>query len=126
MTNRMTLVILPTLLAWPLADAAAQDPDKHRCTFGSLERRIEIYREPGLLVPCEVHYYKDTEAPGEQQVLWRAQNEEGFCEARVDEFLTQLSDWGWDCSAGAELAEPEEPAAAEPPIVGESAEESID
>ena len=78
--------------------AAAQDADRYQCTYGDLTRRIEIVRETGVLVPCEVHYYKDTEAPGEQQVLWRAQREEGYCEARADEFVEQLSDWGWSCS----------------------------
>ena len=52
--------------------AIAQDAGKYQCTLGDLVRRVEILTEPGLTVPCEVHYYKDTEAPGESQVLWSA------------------------------------------------------
>jgi len=105
----MQIRIIPAAAGFLLAAlpvlAAAQDDEKYRCTFGDLERRIEIFRETGVSVPCEVHYYKDTEAPGQQQVLWRAQSEEGYCEARVEEFLRQLSDWGWSCDAGAPAAD---------------------
>ena len=99
-TRRLHLAISSLLIAIPSL-AAAQDTDKYRCTYGELTRRIEIVRETGVTVPCEVHYYKDTEAPGEQQVLWQAQREEGYCEARTIEFVQQLSDWGWACDEGA-------------------------
>jgi hypothetical protein len=46
-----------------------------------------------------VHYYKDTEMPGERQVLWRAQSEEGYCEARAAEFVERLRGMGWTCWA---------------------------
>ena len=74
--------------------------------------------ETGVTVPCEVHYYKDTEAPGERQVLWRALNQEGYCEEKTRDFITQLGTWGWSCDQGTaaapEVAEPEaEPAEAE-------------
>ncbi len=126
MSIRTILVVFPFLLTWPAGHADAQDADKHRCTFGELERRIEIYREPGVSVPCEVHYYKDSEAPGDQQVLWRAQSEEGYCEARVDEFLTKLADWGWDCSASAAASAIEDATPEEAPVDEAPADESID
>jgi hypothetical protein len=69
-------------------------------------RRVEVLSEPGVSVPCEVHYYKDTEMPGEDQVLWSAQNEEGYCEARAAEFVERLEGMGWTCwDAGADSAE---------------------
>jgi len=83
------------------ASAYAQDGQVYRCSLGELQRRVEIFRETGVAVPCEVHYYKDTEAPGERQVLWSASSEEGFCESRAAEFVEQLRGWGWDCSAAA-------------------------
>jgi hypothetical protein len=58
-----------------------------------------------------VHYYKDTEAPGERQVLWRALKEEGYCEEKTQEFIRQLASWGWSCgqaAAAEEAAAPEE------------------
>ena len=79
--------------------AIAQDASKYQCSHGDLQRRVEIVYETGVTVPCEVHYFKDTEAPGERQVLWRALNEEGYCEAKTREFVTRLGSWGWTCSA---------------------------
>ena len=49
--------------------------DKYQCSYGELQRRVEIYTEPGQSVPCEVHYFKDTEAPGGSEVLWSATND---------------------------------------------------
>lgn len=89
----------------------AQEANNYRCVLGDLTRRIEIVSETGVTVPCEVHYYKDTEAPGEQQVLWRAINESGYCEARAKELADKLRGMGWNCLAAAEPgpdAEPEE------------------
>jgi hypothetical protein len=81
----------------------AQDQQNYQCSIDELTRRVEIFHETGVTVPCEVHYYKDTEAPGEQQVLWRALNEEGYCEAKAAEFVARLEGMGWTCwKAGAE------------------------
>ena len=105
----------------------AQDQNNYRCTHGDLQRRVEIMYETGVTVPCEVHYFKDTEAPGESQVLWRALSQEGYCEEKTQDFITQLGAWGWSCNQNAtaaaaptmpaepvkpaEPAEPAEPAA---------------
>ncbi|NIL93315.1 MAG: hypothetical protein GTO71_02480 [Woeseiaceae bacterium] len=80
--------------------AATQDSGNYQCTHGDLVRRVEIFTDPGVSVPCEVHYFKDTEAPGESQVLWKAQAEEGYCEAQAAEFIAKLEGWGWSCGAG--------------------------
>lgn len=94
--------------------ALAQDAGKYRCTYGEMVRRIEILTEPGVTVPCEVHYYKDTEAPGETQVLWSAQSQAGYCEEKTDGLLTTLEGYGWDCGRGdAQDAEPMPEAPAE-------------
>ena len=69
------------------------------CTNDSLERLVELkYDNPGEAVPCSIVYSKPTEGVPEQ-VLWRAQNEEGYCEARFEEFVDKLSGWGWSCAA---------------------------
>ncbi len=83
--------------------ALAQDVS-YTCTFGDLQRRVEILTEPGVSVPCQVHYYKDTEAPGERQVLWSAGSQEGYCESKTKEFISKLEGWGWSCAEGAETA----------------------
>lgn len=70
------------------------------CTMGSLERAVELaYDVPGQAVPCEVRYAKPTEGFG-WEVLWRAERESGYCEARFDEFVDKLRGLGWSCGAG--------------------------
>ena len=82
----------------------AQGQTGFQCTMGELTRRVEIMHETGVSVPCEVHYYKDTEAPGEQQVLWRALHEAGYCEAKTTAFIASLTEMGWDCAANVKPA----------------------
>lgn len=103
--------LLPLLLTIIPGVALTQDITNYRCTQGDMTRRVEIVYEPGVAVPCEVHYYKDTEAPGQQQRLWRSLNEEGYCEAMTKEFIGKLTGWGWSCAAAdANAAAPEEQA----------------
>ena len=68
------------------------------CTMTSLERTVELrYENPGEAVPCEIGYSKPSEGMGEQ-VLWRAENEASYCEARFEEFVDKLRGFGWSCS----------------------------
>ena len=106
-------ILLVTLPAIALAQSG-----ETQCTYGDLVRRIVIMTEPGVSVPCEVHYFKDTEAPGEDEVLWRANRQAGYCEEKAAGLVAGLEQSGWDCrptdpAAPAEPAEP--PAAAEKP-----------
>ncbi len=79
--------------------AAAQAGQNYRCTNGDQVRRVEIAYLTAAAVPCEVHYFKDTEAPGSREVLWNAQSQAGYCEARADELVSNLRGWGWTCTA---------------------------
>ncbi len=85
----------------------AQDPDKYQCSLDEMTRRVEVLSEPGVAVPCEVHYFKDTEAPGEVLVLWRAANEVGYCESQAAGFVEELRGMGWTCWAGSRAADEE-------------------
>ena len=109
-----SLTVIPAIV---LAQAT-----ETRCTNGDLVRRVAIMSEPGVSVPCEVHYFKDTEAPGEDQVLWSASSQAGYCEERASEFVAKLEEWGWNCGAGEAPATP----AAEPPSPAEAPEEPAD
>lgn len=107
--NTKILLAVPSLL---LSGAVlAEEGGPFYCSHGDLERRVEIVYETGGAMPCEVQYHKDTEAPGEHQVLWTAQNELGYCEEQASEFVGKLEEWGWDCATmaatGDELTEPE-------------------
>lgn len=103
MNTRLFLAFLtalaPTLLL-------AEGSDTYKCTYGDLQRRVEILREPGAQVPCEVHYHKDSETPGEREVLWSATNEIGYCEKNTEQLIAKLEGWGWNCGQD----EPEEAA----------------
>lgn len=101
-------LVTALLLSLP-ALAAAQDAPSYECTNGELTRRVQVIYETGVSIPCEVHYFKDTELPGDSQVLWRALNEEGYCEAKASEFAARLESWGWNCSAGSPVDMPSEP-----------------
>ena len=117
---RHTILIGFLFLALP-GLALAQGAET-QCTYGDMVRRVVIMTEPGGSVPCEVHYFKDTEAPGEDQVLWSASQQAGYCEEQAAGLVAKLEGWGWDCAA-TDPATPAAPAApAEPAESAEPAE----
>ena len=109
------------ILAMALPCTALSQDNNFKCSYGELQRRVEILTEPGVSVPCEVHYYKDTEAPGEKQVLWRADSQDGYCESKTEEFIARLESMGWDCGRSA-AAMPEPETATEPASDDDDAE----
>ena len=119
MNGKILAIFLAVLFAIFLPSLSiAQAPHDYQCALDNLQRRVVIFYETGVTVPCEVHYFKDTEAPGETQVLWRALNEAGYCERMADNFVSKLRELGWSCeqgSASEPASETAEPAAAEEP-----------
>jgi hypothetical protein len=101
MRQRTVIALVATMLP---AIAAAQDPGKYQCSYGEMVRRVEVAHEPGVEVPCSVHYYKDTEMPGEQQVLWSADSDATYCVQKAKELVAKLEGWGWDCGRDSETA----------------------
>lgn len=101
MRERTVIALLATML--PVI-AAAQDSGKYQCSYGEMVRRVEVAHEPGVEVPCSVHYYKDTEMPDEQQVLWSADNDGAYCRHKALELVAKLEGWGWDCGRDSETA----------------------
>ena len=118
-----TLIGLISLLLPGLALAQGADTT---CTYGDMVRRVVIMTEPGVSVPCEVHYFKDTEAPGEDQVLWSATNQAGYCEEQAAGLVSKLEGWGWDCGAAAPAAPAEAAEAPEPAEAPEAPEAPAD
>ena len=113
----LALLILPLL-------ALGQGVTSYECTMDGNLRRVVILTEPGVTVPCQVQYHKDTEAPGDMQVLWSASTQADYCETKATEFIAQLQDWGWSCSAGGETA-PDAAPEAVAPAEAEAAEEEV-
>ncbi len=102
MNTKLLVVILAAMVP---SLSLGQGTQNYQCTDGELIRRVEIIYETGVAVPCEVHYHKDTEAPGERQVLWSAYNESGYCERKTREFIAELEGWGWECEQDAPAAQ---------------------
>ena len=90
------------MLTFVLAGSAGWAQEgSYECRQGELLRRVLIvYEVPGEAVPCQVVYRKPSEGV-EDQVLWGAANESGYCEFKAKEFRTQLESWGWACSTAA-------------------------
>lgn len=87
-----------SILVFPLI-AFAQTDSGYECSMGELVRRVAIERNESGPVICEIAYYKDNESPGERQVLWNAENDAAYCDARLAEFSEKLEGWGWTCVA---------------------------
>ena len=67
------------------------------CTSDALVRKISVvYNTPGSPLPCQVVYEKPDQ--NQYMTLWRAQNQEGFCEQQAARFATKLDALGWDCT----------------------------
>jgi len=107
MNNRIRAALLAAMLP---SMSFAQGSASYLCTHGDLQRRVEILYETGMTLPCEVHYYKDTEATGEPQVLWRAMNEAGYCERKTQQFIDKLTGLDWCCGSNDAASSDPEPA----------------
>ena len=103
--NQKTLLVALALLSPGLV--FAQATTSYQCSYDGMQRRIVILTEPGVSVPCQVQYHKDTEMPGEVQTLWTATSDASYCESKASEFVAKLEGWGWSCAAGdAKAADP--------------------
>lgn len=70
------------------------------CTNGSNKRVVELITAANEnKLPCEVHYKKETEQPGHDQVLYSANSDLSFCHAKAAAFVDKLNGMGWACSA---------------------------
>jgi hypothetical protein len=73
------------------------------CTNNSKRRRVTLdYQAEEKSVPCQVIYEKPTEMPDYRQVLWYANQTEGYCEQKMDGFIRKLEGYGWQCEYRAE------------------------
>ena len=69
------------------------------CHNAKLTRHVTVfYPETPAPLPCKVYYTKTTEnlLP---RVLWKAENNEGYCEHKAEEFVERLRSLGWQCSS---------------------------
>jgi hypothetical protein len=76
----------------------AEETVQTSCTKGDLVRRIAVL-EHSLSSgrSCEVVYQKESEAPGEHEVLWTAKQDAGYCYSKAITFAGKLTSLGWSC-----------------------------
>ena len=116
--KQCVLFLVTSLLATTALVASADET--YVCLFGNNERTIRVtYTYPDSQIPCEVVYEKETGS----QVLWSAQNEEGYCEAQAAAFVDKQRGWGWDC---ARMEAPADTPAPEPVLDTEAASPALD
>ncbi|TKB53674.1 hypothetical protein [Ferrimonas aestuarii] len=86
--------VLVTALANQPGLEGVERGSEYICTNGDKERRVQVIYPQGAPLPCEVHYIKATE----NQVLWSANNEAGYCEAKAQAFSEKLKTMWWSCT----------------------------
>ena len=91
MQYRIFAIFSILLLSFSLS---AKQAGQYICSLNNQQRVIEVvYTHPNATVPCLVKYHKDTTT----EVLWQAENQAGYCEAKADEFAIKQQTWGWQC-----------------------------
>lgn len=71
------------------------------CTQGKNKRVVEItVDDAAKKAPCKVHYKKETEKPGDDQVIYNSANNGKFCEEKAKAFVDKLTGMGWSCAKG--------------------------
>ena len=68
------------------------------CEHDTLVREINVERSTSEPVPCSVSYDKASEGQG-VSVLWNAQADGAYCDAKADGLAEKLSGLGWSCTA---------------------------
>jgi hypothetical protein len=91
------------------------------CKHGNILREVKIEYSGESPVPCKVVYNKPDEDKS-SKVLWNAESEQGFCEAKAKAFVAKLESWGWACTSDA-AAEPAATTPAEPAGAAETVPE---
>lgn len=46
---------------------------------------------------CKVSYLKESQAAGEEKVLWSAKQKTDYCQEQATAFVEKLKSWGWSC-----------------------------
>jgi hypothetical protein len=77
--------------------ASAVSASSWTCQQAGLTRQVLVfYREAPALLPCEVIYAKPDEN-AMPRALWKAENQQNYCEQKAVEFIKKLRSLGWQC-----------------------------
>ena len=98
--NRPVTLLIITLFAIPLTGYA----ESWSCKHDNHVREINIQHETTEALPCSVVYKKQTEGI-DDQTLWTASSDAGYCEEKARALVEKHVGWGWACEeAGAETS----------------------
>ncbi|MGD8419494.1 MAG: hypothetical protein PVI70_08385 [Gammaproteobacteria bacterium] len=92
--NRYGLAVIVAMMVLP----AAANAESWICENSNLVREINVVRETGEPVPCSVTYNKKSEGLS-TSVLWTANADGAYCDARADGLAEKLQGLGWSCNA---------------------------
>lgn len=82
------------LIALLFISTASYADTVYECRSGDAVRTITVlYHHVENKVPCEVRYYSDSG----DKVLWKANKQVGYCEAKAEAFVAKQAGWGWQC-----------------------------
>ena len=89
----------PAAAAKPEAAEAGGGFENTVCTNGKNRRVVELTSgDAAASKPCEVHYKKETEQPGHDQLIWSTVAKMDTCVEKAKGFVDKLTSWGWACS----------------------------
>jgi hypothetical protein len=92
--KRWGITLILAVLALPTTATA----ESWICEHGNLIREINVERATSNPVPCSVVYDKASEGFG-ADVLWTANADVAYCDAKADGLAGKLNDLGWSCTA---------------------------
>ena len=94
--RKLNAIAVTLLLSAPALPFAA-NAESWICEHGNLVREIKVERATAEPVPCSVVYDKQAEGMG-SSVLWTAQADGAYCDARADGLAEKLNSLGWSCN----------------------------
>ena len=91
--NSIGLTIILAVLTLPTTANA----ESWICEHSNLIREINVESEVSGSAACSVAYNKDTEGFG-STVLWTAQVDGAYCDAKANGLAEKLTGFGWSCT----------------------------
>ena len=88
----------PALVLATLVLPTAATAESWICEHGNLVREIKVERATEAAVPCSVVYDKTSEGQS-PDVLWTANADGAYCDAKADSLADKLNGYGWSCTA---------------------------
>ncbi|MFT5220735.1 MAG: hypothetical protein ACI9LO_003193 [Planctomycetota bacterium] len=92
--NLAGITVIAALLSLPTGASA----ESWICENSNLIREITVVREADAPAPCSVVYNRESEGQG-SSVLWTANNDGTYCDAKSDGLAEKLLGFGWTCTA---------------------------